>query len=142
MKSLAPANGAQPVLPNSNEELPTRFKPGPVVATVMVTLSRLTAPAVSVTVASSFHVPAAYRWLAFAEACGPTTNPSPKSNRYVSGAPSGSVEPEALAVTGSGSFPDFGVTASTAVGGRFAAVTVSRVTADPTSALAALNVSV
>src|SRR5205823_3709079 len=48
---------------------------------------------------------------------GPTTVPSPKSNRYDVIVPSGSEEAEALAVTWSGAVPEDGVTVRRATGG-------------------------
>src|SRR6266545_1524729 len=85
--------------------------------TVTVAEAVAIAPPLSATVARAVQVPAAYVWVAVAPGCGPTTVPSPKSNRYDAIVPSGSLEPEASAVTVSGAVPDDGVTVSRATGG-------------------------
>src|ERR1043166_2747373 len=80
------------------------------------------APWLSVTVSRTVHVPAANVCVAVAEACGPTTVPSPKSNLYEAIVPSASDDADPLAVTASGAVPDDGDTVSRATGGWFAAV--------------------
>src|SRR6266542_2235383 len=89
--------------------------------TVTVAEAVAIAPPLSVTVTLAVQVPAAYVWVAVAPGCGPTTVPSPKSNRYDAMLPSGSDDAEASAVTASGAVPDDGVTVSLATGGWFAA---------------------
>src|SRR5262245_64856499 len=53
--------------------------------------------------------------------------------------PSGSLGPEALALTASGALPVRGVSTSAAVGGRFGCVMTRVVVAEPPSALAAVK---
>src|ERR1043165_7570349 len=83
------------------------------------------APWLSVTVSRTVQVPAANVCVAVAEACGPTTVPSPKSNRYEAIEPSASEDAEPLAVTVSGAVPEDGETVSRATGGRWAAAGVA-----------------
>src|SRR5436190_405556 len=111
----------------SNDGFPTRSP----VATVTVADCVAVAPALSVTCTLAVHVPAAYVWVMVACDCGPMTVPSPKSNRYEAIEPSGSEEPDASAVTASGSVPDDGVTVSAALGGwlRRATATVTELVA-------------
>ncbi len=62
-----------------------------------------------------------YVWLAVAAVWAPVDDPSPQSKLYVAiGVESVSVEPDASAVTASGMFPEVGLTASFAAGGKSA----------------------
>src|SRR2546429_9508 len=76
-------------------------------------------PAVSVTVTVAVDVPVAvYVCVAVAPACGPVDVPSPHTNVYDAiGVASTSVEPDASAVTDSGTAPIPGFTVRAATGG-------------------------
>src|ERR1041384_4093547 len=85
--------------------------------TVTTAESVRVAPWLSGTVSRTVQVPAANVCVAVAEACGPTTVPSPKSNLYEAIVPSASDDADPLAVTASGAVPDEGDTVSRATGG-------------------------
>src|SRR5438045_5268833 len=72
---------------------------------------------------------------------GPTTVPSPKSNRYDTMRPSGSEDAPARAVTASGAVPIDGVTVSRATGGRLAPGEVAMTTpeAEPVPPLSSVT---
>jgi hypothetical protein len=125
----------------SNDGFATRFGPAPTAATVIGRDAVLTPPASSVTTTVRVHAPAPLTWVATGSACGPTTVPSPKANRYDTIVPSGSLEPEAFAVTVRGSFPVEGVAVRTTTGSWFEPPTAIEVVADPLSALAAVKVT-
>ena len=81
-------------------------------------------------------------WVAVELDCGPTTVPSPKSNRYDVMLPSGSEDAEASAVTASGAVPEDGVTVSRATGGWLAAVAVTTAEAEPVAPALSVTVTV
>src|SRR5260221_518157 len=89
---------------------------------VTVAAAEPVAPRLSVTMTRTVQVPAANVCVAVAPACGPTTVPSPKSNRYEAMVPSASDEADAFAVTLSGAGPLEGETVSRATGAWFAGV--------------------
>src|ERR1044072_1273565 len=99
------------------------------------------APWLSVTVSRTVHVPAANVCVAVAEACGPTTVPSPKSNLYEAIEPAAAEEAGALAATVSGAWPEQGATESRATGAWLDAVTVTTAEAEPVAPWLSVTVS-
>src|ERR1044072_7029644 len=99
------------------------------------------APWLSVTVSRTVQVPAANVCVAVAEACGPTTVPSPKFNLYVATDPSASEEAVALAVTVSGAVPEDGDTVSRATGAWLGDAAVTNAEAEPVAPWLSVTVS-